>query len=329
MSALIADLASEVVACAVDACWRQWRALAATGPAAEESLPPSILDPEALVLLSLAVRHHERRLEDQLRWFAAAGSSLLSVQRMRTLLGDYPSHLRQGVAWFATMPIEAGDTRWRALTGSALATEAGRQGKGPRELQLFAPSTLMLRLRAGIGVGARADLLAFLLGLSATPREHAPRASVEVIATATAYSVASVRRAATEMVMAGLLAESVERPAQFSVDVGAWTTLLKLRDAAQKRVSSGTGSTSVPPWRYWAQMFSFVAAVIELGEDAKFARLEPVVQASRLSDLAERFRRPLAWNGIEWLDPRRYPGERYLDAFKATIDSVVEWVGSN
>ncbi len=325
MSALIADVSSGAIACGIEACWKQWRSLAAAGPWLEESQAPSILDPEALVLWTLAVRQHERRLDDQLLWWASSGSSLLSVQRMRTLLADSPKRLSSDLAWFAAAAVDAGDPRWRVFAGPEGAEGTGRPGKGPRELRLFAPSTLMLRLRAGLGVGARSDVLAFLLGLSSTAREHAPRPTVEVIATACAYSVASVRRTAAEMTMGGLLQESVERPAQFSVNVGAWSSLLGL--SADPARASTRLAASVPAWRYWAQMFSFLAALGELGDDAAFGRAAPIVQASRLRDLMDRFRRPLAWNGIEWLDPRRFPGERYLDAFKATIDAVIAWVG--
>ena len=330
MFALKDDIASRAAACAADVCWRQWHALAASGVSIGESPVGSIVDPEALVLLSLAVRQHERRLDDQLHWWAAAGTSLMSVQRMRTLLVDYPERLRDELAWFAKMAVDGGDPRWRVFTDRKGATQDGRPGKGPRELQLLEPSTMMLRLRAGLGVGAKADLLTFLIGTASTLNEHRAWATAEVVAKAISYSVASTRRAATEMALARLVGASDDRPTQYSVDASAWARLLQIGPATSRgsrKPGSATEGIDVPPWRFWAQMFAFLAAAVHLGEDARLAKAAPVVQASHLRDIAERFRRPLAWNGIEWVDPRLFPGERYVEAFQRIFDSVVAWVG--
>ena len=145
---------------AVSACWRQWRTL--TRAAAGDEATASILDPEALVLLSLTVRHRERRLQDLLHWWAKTGSTLLSVQRMRSLLAAFPESVRGDLAWFASACRTSGDRRWQALTrryADRVADVVARPGKGPDTLELLAPSTLLLRLRAGFGVGAKADML--------------------------------------------------------------------------------------------------------------------------------------------------------------------------
>src|SRR5688572_23827424 len=97
------DIASRAVACATEVCWRQWRSLAAAGMPIGKRLVASIIDPEALVLLSLAVRQHERRLDDQLLWWAALGTSLTSLQRMRTLLADFPKRMQGELASFAAL----------------------------------------------------------------------------------------------------------------------------------------------------------------------------------------------------------------------------------
>lgn len=340
MFALKVDIVSRAMACAIEICWRQWRSLAATGLPIGESPVASILDPEALVLLSLTVRHHERRLDDQLLWWAASGSSLMSVQRMRTLLSEYPVRVAKELAWFAAMAVEAGDVRWRVLVDRKAKSPAGRPGKGPQELQLLEPSTLMLRLRAAFGVGAKADLLTFLLGTGSARSEHQAWASAEVLAKAIIFSLASTRRAVRDMALARLVAASVDRPTLYSVNAAAWAQVLQIGSAANLGRLPGVGEKGVaekgvgaeggadlPPWRFWAQMFAFLAACVELGDDARIVTAPLVVQASRLRDLAERFRRPLGWNRIEWLDPRLFPGERYAGAFQRVFDQVVTWVG--
>ncbi len=329
MSALADQLANRAAACAADVCWRQWRSLAAAGLSIGTRPVASIIDPEALVLLSLSVRQHERRLDDQLLWWAGAGSWLMSVQRTRTLLGDFPPRVRAELSWFAALAVAGGDPRWKVFVDGG-AKSGGRPGKGPRELQFLEASTLMLRLRAGLGVGAKADMLAFLIGAASRSGERAVAATVEVIAKAISYSVAATRRAANEMVVARLVRASEERPAVHSADASAWARVLRLHEASQVAEAGGRGwseRAEVPPWRFWAQMFALLAACVELGEDARFAAMAPVVQASRLRDVAERFRRPLGWNGIEWLDPRMFPGERYAEAFERMLTTVVGWVG--
>ena len=329
MSALVDDLASRAAQVAAALCWRQWRALAGAGLPLGQQPVGSIVDPEALVLTSLAVRGQERRLDDQLRWWAEAGAWLMSVQRMRTLLGDFPTRVRAELGWFAARAVEAGDPRWRVFVGKTKKADAGRPGKGPRELLLLEPATLMLRLRAGLGVGAKADLLTFLIGAASRAGAPVVATTAEVIAKAISYSIASTRRAASEMVVARLVDASADRPVTYATDVAGWAGLLRLVEPAFVAEAAGMGwraQVDVPPWRFWAQMLPFLAACAELSADAAVAKAAPVVQASRMRDLAERFRRPLAWNGIEWIDPRRFPGERYAEAFARLADSVGRWV---
>lgn len=319
MSAL-GDLASRAAACAADVCWRQWRALASAGIGTD--VARSIIDPEALVVLSLLVRRTERRIDDHLLWWAESGASLLSVQRMRTLLADAPRRVAQDLGEFAAAAVRGGDVRWKVFVAQGQSPLEARRGKGPRELQLLVPSTLMLRLRAGFGVGVKADLLTFLIGVSAVA-EPSIRATVESIAKSISYSVASTRRAATDMALARLIEASSDRPAQYAIDARSWSEALKLRDPPS--VGDPRGRNHVPTWRSWSQVFAFLAACITLGEDEAIAAAPPVVQASHLRDVAEHHRRSLAWNGIEWVDPRQFPGALYLNAFGALLGRVVEF----
>ena len=71
-------------------------------------------------------------------------------------------------------------------------------------LPLMEGPALTLRLRAGFGINAKADVLALLLGLAGAP------ADLKLIAAATAYTERAVRTAAEEMALAGFIQE-VER----------------------------------------------------------------------------------------------------------------------
>ena len=75
----------------------------AASDAGDESrrLPHALVDPEALVLVSLGLLDHERRLGDLLHDWGARNSDLLSVQRIKNLARDYPESVR--------VPLSASD----------------------------------------------------------------------------------------------------------------------------------------------------------------------------------------------------------------------------
>ena len=157
MSERIDEIASAAREAAVEAVWRQWSLLGAPVTGANPT-PRSVIDPEALLLLSASMRSTERRLDDVLAWWAAAGSTLVSVQRTTTLLRRFPPAVRTGMAPFAAAAVEAGDGRWVALSRAAdegTLTSRGKRGGEPR---LIPYPALMLRLRAGFGVGVKAEV---------------------------------------------------------------------------------------------------------------------------------------------------------------------------
>lgn len=330
MSEPIAEFASSLREDLTQLCWHHWQMLMGTG-LRTGSHGVAALDPEALLLMSLAVRAHERRLDDLMLWWAEDGAFLLCVQRLQTMLTEFPEPLAHDVAWFAQLSQKGGDRRWRPLLKATPTEGTPRPGKGPRELHLLAAPTLLLRLRAGLGVGAKADVLSFLLATASARSEHQARTTAEVMAKALCYSVASVRRAAGEMALARLIAADSERPVQYHADARAWAHVLQPAAAGAVReggyaAAPAPATADLPPWRFWAQMFALTAAVLALCDDAKFQQAATVVQASKCRDIAERFRRVLEWNRIPWPDPRRTPGEQYLPVFLQLMRDVVAWM---
>ena len=200
-----ADLGRQATGAAVDAAWRQWAVLGASAGGAR---PRTVLDPEALVLASLALVPEERRLADVLLWWASVGAPLLSVQRTRTLakvLLDPESHV---LSEFAGSAVAAGDRRWTRLAGPD-GIDA-RPGKGAERPDVSDPSALVLRLRAAFGVSAKADVFAVLLG---TERP----VTVRELAGASGYSTVAVRVALGEMALAGAATPTGASPAAYRV----------------------------------------------------------------------------------------------------------------
>ncbi len=269
--------------------------------------PATIVDPEALVLASLALTPHERRLADFLLWWARAGAPLLSVQRTRSLLPSMPEGTEQALAAFAASAVDAGDRRWKRLAGPD-GLDA-RPGKGPERPVLTHPSALLLRLRAGLGVSAKADLLAVLLG---TDRP----ATVRALAEATGYSTVAVRVALGEMASLARFAEATEDyPTSYRIsDASAWSALL-------------TPERPLPRWGYWAAAFPALLAVAEWGRRAETAGWSPYVTSSKARDLVERH--GLAFRHLAPDAPslNDYRGEAALEPFAEAVYALVRATG--
>lgn len=301
---------------AVEIAWAQWSGLSAIAVPTDRPRIGSIIDPEALVLLSLAVRDRERRLNDLLAAWARTGSSLLSIQRLKTLARDYPEAVREQVPDFARYAADAGDRRWRSHAADPAANaapEARTKNLGP--LRLVDGPALMLRLRAGIGVGAKADLLTFLLGFGGA-------ADLKMITLATAYSDRAMRTAAEEMTLARFIHEIGGPPSAYRADPGAWGRVLEL----SRTGAASPAPPAVPPWRFWSVAFAFLTAVIGWEEQARQEGWSGYVASSRARDLMEIHARRLQRAGVAVMDDRDVRGAAYLDAFHRVAEQVCEWM---
>jgi hypothetical protein len=301
---------------AVDVAWAQWGALTATAVPVDQPRVQSIVDPEALILLSLAVRDRERRLNDLLAGWARAGSSLLSIQRLKTLARDYPEAVREQVPDFARYAADAGDRRWRSHAADPNSTV----GPSPREkdvgpLRLTEGPALMLRLRAGIGVGAKADLLTFLLGLQGST------ADLKRIALATAYSDRAMRTATEEMSLARFIDHVEGLPTEYRADPKAWSGVLDFHLANTRH----TANPDVPRWHFWSVAFAFLTAVIDWERQATREGWSDYVASSRTRDLMEIHRRRLRHTDVVVTDGRGARGAAYLDSFRDVVEQVSTW----
>jgi hypothetical protein len=288
------------------AAWRQWRALGATTSSAKPA--GAIIDPEALVLLSLVLAEEEPRLWDLLGWWARVGSPLLSVQRIKNLAGAYPEAVRLKLGQFAHLAhSEGGDYRWKALARSQFARTIRLKKALGQQPTLTEPTALLLRLRAGFGVGIKADVLGFLLGFQGT------WATAREITEATSYTSQAVRRALEDMAAARFLEVTRQTPAKYRVDPRGWMELLGIRGAP-------------PVWRDWQPVFAFTGDLSEWAEGDASLKASPYLISSRARDLFERHQSAFRRNRIAVPDPRDYPGEKYLGAFEETLHALGEWM---
>lgn len=322
-------IASRTEEAVVRACWRQWRAIQGEGLATGQQSARSIIDPEALVLASLAVRAKEQRFRDLLLWWVGKGAALLSVQRLQTLGRTMPqASLHGGTAWFAALAVEAGDARWKRLAAGKASDEPARSGKGPRELHLVEPSTLMLRLRAGFGVSAKADLMAFLIGASSSSGKQPSWTNVSVISEAIGYSRQSVSRAVSEMSLARFIETSADAPPLYALDPAPWARVFRLHDPWRDAtsVAEDADELDLPAWRFWSQAYAFLLKCSQWAEHAARKESPDVVHASLARDIVEESGRYLRWSAISVPDAKVHAGERYLAPFADVVEQVLERV---
>ncbi len=289
---------------AAQAAWAQWGAIFTV--AASRRPARSIVDPEALLLVSLALREHEPRLWGAVVMWAQFGARLLSVQRAKNLAHLFPPLTRERLGEFAQLAIrDAGDQRWRSLVGTTRPLKPkGREREGAPRVE--GGAALMLRLRLGLSVGIKPDVLAYLIGIAGGLNP------VILIARATSYHGRAVRRALEELLAAGFIESRPSTPVAYRVDNAKWAGLLEFdhRDP--------------PAWRDWGPLFAFVVALDLWSQSLPDA---PLVLASEARDLVAAHVRAFdGVPGVPMLD--RYRAEAYVGPFVKAIEASTEFIAA-
>ncbi|MFO7892440.1 MAG: hypothetical protein R6U63_01790 [Longimicrobiales bacterium] len=291
---LLETLGDRVRDRATNVVWVQWAALG-SGASSNRAVA-SVIDPEALVLASLGLVDHERNLVELLSWWAGEGAGLLSVQRMRNLSSGYPERVRHRLSEFAGYAWKVGgDHRWKALSVEAVdvSPEAVE-----RPARLAGPGSVLLRLRLGLGVGIKADLLAALLGLEGWW-------TVRAVTEATGYTPRAVRRACGELARGGWIEASPASPAEYRAVPARWLDLLELESAA--------------PWRHWHAQLAFVLALDDWlrGGAWREESLEAAERSART--LVDGHRPAFKWAGVPVPEPVSRPGAEYIRGFETAV----------
>lgn len=280
---LLQTLAHELREVTLALVWRQWRALGAA--AATRAHAQTLIDPEALVLMSLVLLPDEPRLADVLHDWAVYNSDLLSVQRMNNLADDYPDTVEAPrairVGGFARVALEVGkDLRWRTLAQDESSAIAGGLPAGRTKtnkirairVRFTEPAALVLRLRIGLGVGVKADLLTLLLGI------RNEWATIRDMADATGYTVAAVRRAADEMAAARLIQAREVSPLSYRAERDDWLRLLDLPEG-------------LPLWGYWRERFACIVEFLAWAHEAQARPLSMYAFGVKGREFLEKHRR--------------------------------------
>src|SRR5438477_11182224 len=121
----VASAIAQLREAAAQAAWTQWGAIFSF-PATKRQAR-AIVDPEALLLGSLALSEHEPRLRGVVQLWARYESRLLSVQRMKNILPLFRGAVRERLAEFARLAVtEGGDLRWRSVASRSSGSKSLR-----------------------------------------------------------------------------------------------------------------------------------------------------------------------------------------------------------
>ncbi len=292
---------------AAGAAWSQWGAIFT--PAAGRRPARAIVDPEALLLASLVLSGHEPRLWRVARLWARYGARLLSVQRVKNLGRQFPSSVAEPLGEFALLAMtDGGDLRWRSLVAdSAQAKPAGRREPEANPVLEGGPA-LMLRLRLGLGVGIKPDVVSHLVGRAGGG------ATVQQIAAGIQYYGRAVRRAIEDLAASGFIEARSTSPESYRVDLRKWANLLAI------------DIDEPPAWRSWAGLYAFVAAL-----DAWASGPKPdsaFVLASEARDLALQHAATLESAGVRVSSLSRHRGEAYLEPFGKALSDLALFLDS-
>ena len=302
-----------VIEAAVSAIWQQWADLGAmAGGAASRGW---LIDPEALVLASEALAPRERRLHEVMHLWVSQHADVLSAQRLTNLAnvtGTLPRHDPAAIAAIAMMGPNG--HRWNRLATNRLSNPASSlTPRSAPPLGLSASSTAMVRLRLAMGVGVKADALAYLVGT-------ANWQSVQEVTRATGYTTAGVRRGLDELAQARFIdsEEPVEwgtrRARHFRADPKRWRALL------------GFGHPA-PAWGDLRERFDFVVHISQWMDDGNGMQQWNGVQ---LGDWGKRWmtEHPLAFR-FDGEDRAAYRGTltEWAEHFVESLRMLTAWFG--
>jgi hypothetical protein len=238
----VVRLRDELTGAILDAIWAQWRAIG--GSASNAKTASAIVDPEALILASLVSEQYEPRVRDILYAWVERNAPLLSVGRLRKIAPPDPSVADRLRTFAATAAKLAKQPRWTTLTADHAEPDARLEhflAARAMKPALEAPPALMLRMRAALGVGAKADSLTYLLGQADRP--HPDPTTVRAIAKALGYTLVATRSALEDLAAAKFVIASSERPVSFAAPQRGWHDLL--------------GIARLPAWRPWPAVYGF------------------------------------------------------------------------
>ncbi len=325
----------------LDLIWRQWTALGVHGYGA--SWEGSPVDPDSLLLFSCTAARQDARLFDAMVEWMEHNGRYVGVTRVRRMLGsgDFAGEKVFHAVVQTTADSES-TPKWQRLAGS-FACKDGEEPlfylSGGKPLPVVGdpdsrflkwglvrdrynsrgvagtfdsrnPASILLRLRALLGVNARCEILLYLmLNPSGTPR---------AMARTCGYEPTTVVKAMREMADSGLLDVRKDgRHTVYRIEARDWCRLLIEKDVALS-------------WISWSQLFGALERIMTVIDHAVRTEESKLAQASILRRVFEDgCIGALEKVGLEWRfgDFRALPGAALVPHTISKLDQLLQELG--
>jgi hypothetical protein len=309
----------------------------------QEDWTATVIDPEALLLITCSIARSDPRLFDAVLEWLRLNGQYINVQRIKRMLRDevfVGEPVLKAVADATSTSVS--QSKWAKLASGPIAKPDGLeplfflstgaplpivrendQGfsafgfarerfieRGVAEMfRPESPSNLLLRLRALLGVNARCDVLQFLL----VNRIGSPRA----IARDCYYFPATISKAMSEMSQSGFLMSTTEgRRRCYRLTPDTWRDLF-------------LGSAPKLAWVVWARLFSVLEQIWLFLDGEHLAEKAVPVQASALRRILKR--EPVSRlegkaRSVVFGDDSAHPGEALIPFFISRTRLVLDWL---
>jgi hypothetical protein len=318
----------------LDFLWRQWSALGVAGHEREYENESWIIDPEALLLFTCTLGRHDPRLFDEgLDWLGENGR-FINVMRLKRILATEEFAGQRTLAAIATCLMKGAEAaKWKRLSESAgkpapaeaffigsdgaplpvvgeLEPNFARHGfrRGPLRLrghsQLFQPlrpASLILQLRALLGVNIRCEIVAYLLTHEAAHPSQIARDAF--------FFERAAQAALVDMLQSGVVQVRLSRREKhYWLIQRPWAVLLNRPEP-------------FPQWVTWAPFFSSLEQIWLKINDRRLESLDPLLLSSELRQLMVVVRPAIERSRFDksLSDDRQYLGEKYLPVFYADV----------
>ena len=189
----------EIEEAVLEFCWSVWAELGVSGWVRAHQ--DWAIDVEPLIIFTAGIGERDPRLRDEATDWCVRNWRLVSRVRLRNILRDQTDETRKGWGSFAATVNALAGTDWPGA-----GTARAYQVTGRSVLRLLTePSMTYLRIRSIFGLGARAEIIRYLLY-----NVNFDRISAQMLADGTNYGKRNVSEAADSLAQAGVLRRRVD-----------------------------------------------------------------------------------------------------------------------